>query len=109
MSDNICILCQDQVRKRQQSLQCRTCLRHVHRTCTSITQDEYREFYKGNNTETQPWICFGCNIQVTVRETEIHQSIDDEINFSILDTMDTSQNETKQIKPKHVCFNKPFV
>ena len=56
----MCISCQQQVRPRQEGLQCDDCLRWQHRTCsTGISQSEYRDAVKTGVSIN--WHCSTCD------------------------------------------------
>ena len=63
MSSNfltMCISCQQQVRPRQEGLQCDDCLRWQHRTCsTGVLQSEYRDAVKTG--APIHWRCSTCD------------------------------------------------
>ncbi|XP_060559055.1 E3 SUMO-protein ligase PIAS4-A-like [Ruditapes philippinarum] len=43
-----CFICKDNIRAKQQKLQCTGCFVSIHRTCTKMTQAKYREYVKDN-------------------------------------------------------------
>ena len=58
-----CIVCQKNVRPRQQALLCDGCSRWQHRVCnTGITQDDYREAVRNDGTIN--WRCQECSHQL---------------------------------------------
>ncbi|XP_076068555.1 uncharacterized protein LOC143040981 [Oratosquilla oratoria] len=60
-----CIICRKQVRPRQQAILCDGCSRWQHRVCnTGITQDEYREAVRSN--ETISWRCQECSYHLAI-------------------------------------------
>ena len=74
-----CAICAAIIRPRQQRLQCVTCGLAVHRTCTDVSQDEYRRRVAGPSNDV--YICYGHRcldlLPVVVLDHIVRYCIDD--------------------------------
>ena len=72
--NNLCVKCNKEVRQRQQTIECESCMRWQHRVCgTGISQDMYRRVTKG--LEQLSWSCEPCSsIDMQVNSTALENS-----------------------------------
>ncbi|KAJ7352957.1 protein kinase [Desmophyllum pertusum] len=71
---DICLVCLDPVRPRQQGLQCDGCHRWCHRTCnTGISQNQYRAAVQSG--EGIDWSCDTCVEPIRLPEPQPHSSL----------------------------------
>ena len=89
----MCISCKEQVRPRQEGLQCDGCLRWQHRTChTGVSQADYRNAVKTG--ASIDWRCLTCDFPLaestalSENSSEISASANPDTDFDSEKTTD---------------------